>query len=108
MFPAAKLPVIANQIGLIAQEVEKIFPELVKTDANGYKSVEYSKVVAILIQAVKEQQIIITNQQEQITDLKVQSSVDERKYKELVEVLIERGLLDAGWDQKLSSESVTK
>jgi hypothetical protein len=97
-----------TQIGLIAQEVEKIFPELVKTDANGYKSVEYSKVVAILIQAVKEQQVIITNQQEQITDLKVQSSLDDRRYKELVQVLIEKGLLDANYNQKLSSEAVTK
>jgi hypothetical protein len=97
-----------SQIGLIAQEVEKVFPELVKTDANGYKSVEYSKVVAILIQAVKEQQVIITGQQEQITDLKVQSSLDDKKYKELVQVLIEKGLLDANWNQKLSSEAVTK
>jgi hypothetical protein len=97
-----------TQIGLIAQEVEKIFPELVKTDANGYKSVEYSKVVAILIQAVKEQQTIITNQQEQITDLKVQSSLDDQKYKVLVQVLVEKGLLDSNWNQKLSSEVVTK
>jgi hypothetical protein len=97
-----------TQIGLIAQEVEKVFPELVKTDVNGYKSVEYSKVVAILIQAVKEQQLIIAGQQEQITDLKVQTTLDEQKYKELVQVLIEKGLLDLNWNQKLSSEAVTK
>jgi hypothetical protein len=96
------------QIGLIAQEVEKVFPELVKTDVNGYKSVEYSKVVAILIQAVKEQQVIISNQQEQITDLKVQSTLGDQKYKDLVKVLIEKGLLEASWNQKFSSEAVTK
>ena len=97
-----------TQIGLIAQEVEKVFPELVKTDVNGYKSVEYSKVVAILIQAVKEQQVIITSQQEQITDLKVQSTLEDQKYKELVKVFVEKGLLEANWDQKLSSEAATK
>ncbi|MFL5730081.1 MAG: tail fiber domain-containing protein [Cytophagaceae bacterium] len=97
-----------TQIGLIAQEVEQVFPELVKTDANGYKSVEYSKVVAILIQAVKEQQALITEQQEQITDLKVQTSLDEQKYQKLVQVLLEKGVLDSNWNQKLSSEAVTK
>lgn len=44
------------QIGLIAQEVEKVIPQVVTTDASGYKSVEYSKLVALLIEAVKEQQ----------------------------------------------------
>jgi len=96
------------QIGLIAQEVEKVFPELVKTDVNGYKSVEYSKVVAILIQAVKEQQVIISNQQEQIVDLKVQSNLGDQKYKELVQALVEKGMLDSNWNQKMNSEAVTK
>ncbi|XGC81471.1 tail fiber domain-containing protein [Bdellovibrio bacteriovorus] len=41
-------------IGVIAQEVEAIFPEAVTTDANGYKSVAYSKLVAPLIEASKE------------------------------------------------------
>lgn len=45
-----------EQIGLIAQEVEKIYPQLVDTDALGFKSVQYSKVVALLIEALKEQQ----------------------------------------------------
>ena len=42
------------QIGLIAQEVEDIFPELVSTDGEGYKSVSYDKLAAPLIEAVKE------------------------------------------------------
>lgn len=45
-----------NQIGLIAQDVEKVYPEVVLTDKDGYKSVDYSKLVAVLIEAVKEQQ----------------------------------------------------
>lgn len=44
------------QIGLIAQDVEKIVPEIVLTDGNGYKSVDYAKLSAILIEAIKEQQ----------------------------------------------------
>lgn len=40
-------------IGLIAQEVEKIFPDLVTTDVNGIKSVQYGNLVAPLIEAVR-------------------------------------------------------
>jgi hypothetical protein len=43
-----------RQIGLIAQEVEKVVPELVNTDDSGYKSVEYANMVGILVEAVKE------------------------------------------------------
>jgi hypothetical protein len=45
-----------RQIGLIAQEVEKVVPELVHTDGKGYKAVAYDKLVSVLIEAVKEQQ----------------------------------------------------
>jgi hypothetical protein len=48
-----------HQIGLIAQELEMVYPELVNTDNEGYKSVDYSKLVAVLIEAVKEQQLQI-------------------------------------------------
>ena len=48
-------------IGLIAQELEKAIPELVKTDNNGYKSIVYQKLTAVLIEAVKEQQQEINN-----------------------------------------------
>ena len=56
-----------HQIGLIAQELELVFPELVNTDVEGYKSVDYSKLVAVLIEAIKEQQNEITDLQESIT-----------------------------------------
>ncbi len=45
-----------TKIGLIAQDVEKILPNIVHTDENGYKSVEYANIVAVLVEAVKEQQ----------------------------------------------------
>lgn len=43
-----------RQLGVIAQEVEAVFPELVMTDSQGYKSVVYDGLVAPLIEAVKE------------------------------------------------------
>jgi hypothetical protein len=41
-------------IGLIAQEVEKLLPELVHTGNNGEKSVNYGGVVGVLVEAIKE------------------------------------------------------
>ena len=45
-----------TQIGLIAQDVEKLVPEVVITDENGLKSIEYDLLVPILIEAIKSQQ----------------------------------------------------
>ena len=45
-----------HTIGLIAQEVEKVLPELVHENHEGVKSVAYQNMVAILIEAIKEQQ----------------------------------------------------
>lgn len=46
-----------KDMGLIAQEVENVFPELVSTDTNtDLKSVKYGNIVALLIEAIKEQQ----------------------------------------------------
>lgn len=46
----------STSIGIIAQEIEKSFPELVKTDDRGYKAVNYDGLTAILLQAIKDQQ----------------------------------------------------
>ena len=43
-----------KDVGVIAQEVEKVLPELVSDRENGYKAVKYDKLTAVLIQAVKE------------------------------------------------------
>jgi hypothetical protein len=59
-----------KQIGLIAQDVEKIFPELVRTDNNGYKSVSYEKLSVLLVEGIKEQQKQIQDQQKEIDELK--------------------------------------
>lgn len=43
-------------MGFIAQELEKSFPQLVHTNQEGEKSVDYSRMVPILVEAIKEQQ----------------------------------------------------
>ena len=55
-----------NPIGVIAQEVENILPELVSTDNNGYKAVDYTKLTPVLIEAMKEQQAIIDSQDKRL------------------------------------------
>ena len=60
------------ELGLIAQEVEKIIPEIVATNIDGYKAVEYQKLVALLIEAIKEQQSIIDGQKEEMADMRVE------------------------------------
>lgn len=58
------------EIGLIAQEVEAIFPEVVTSDKEGNKSIAYSKMVAPLIEAIKEQQDQIECLKEDLLRLK--------------------------------------
>ena len=43
-----------RKVGVIAQEVETILPEVVKTNEDGMKSVDYGKMVGVLIEAIKE------------------------------------------------------
>ncbi len=55
-----------RQIGMKAQDVEKIFPELIFTDKDGYKYLDYSRLTPIFVEAIKEQQQIIIDQQNQL------------------------------------------
>jgi hypothetical protein len=43
-------------VGVIAQEVEEVLPQLVNTRDNGYKAVDYAKLTGLLIEAIKDQQ----------------------------------------------------
>ena len=45
-----------SEIGVIAQEVEAVLPDVVSTNDEGIKSVKYGNMVAVLIEAIKEQQ----------------------------------------------------
>ena len=60
----------AEQIGLIAQDVEDAFPELVLRDDDGDRSVAYSKLSAVLLKAVQEQQEQIESQRDRIDTLR--------------------------------------
>jgi len=59
-----------HDIGVIAQEVEKVLPELVTTRDNGYKAVKYEKIVALLIEGIKEQQSKINSLENEIKWIK--------------------------------------
>lgn len=60
-----------DQLGLLAQEVEKVFPEAVNTNSvTGMKTVGYGNLLAPMIEALKEQQEIILRQQQEISELK--------------------------------------
>lgn len=57
----------STQVGLVAQQVAEIFPELVKKDQEtGYLAVNYSKLTAHLVTAVKELNEIVKEQQKRI------------------------------------------
>lgn len=61
-----------KQVGVLAQEIEAVYPELIITNDKGYKMVDYSKLAPILLQAIKEQQLQIEALQERdqkITEL---------------------------------------
>jgi len=52
-----------HDVGVIAQEVQAVLPEVVAERGDGYLAVKYEKIIALLIQSIKEQQ-------EQIEELK--------------------------------------
>lgn len=58
-----------EQLGLIAQEVEKVFPQLVVTGSDGYKAVDYVKLVPVLLEGIKELVKENKKQQQQIDEL---------------------------------------
>lgn len=43
-----------TKVGLIAQEVEAVFPEVVSADDEGYKSVAYGNLIGVLVESIKE------------------------------------------------------
>ncbi len=61
-----------RQIGLIAQDIEKIYPELVNETSRGYKTVDYEKLSVILLEGIKEQQTEIEKIQGELKTLKEQ------------------------------------
>jgi hypothetical protein len=58
-----------NDVGVIAQEIEEVLPQLVQTRESGYKAVKYDKLVALLIEGIKEQQTQIEELRNKIEKL---------------------------------------
>ena len=58
-----------HDVGVIAQEIEAVVPELVQTRESGYKAVKYDKLVALLIEGIKEQQSTIEKLEARISKL---------------------------------------
>jgi len=56
------------EIGVIAQEVEEVVPELVSTQPDGYKYVAYQNFIGLLIEAIKEQQTQIETLEQRVSD----------------------------------------
>jgi hypothetical protein len=67
------------KLGVIAQEVEEVYPQAVTTSSDGIKGVDYNALVGPLIEAVKEQQSEITTQRQEIDSLR--RELDELKQK---------------------------
>lgn len=59
-----------RDVGVIAQEVEEVLPEVTTTRDNGYKAVKYEKIVPLLIECIKEQQSQIDELKETLSELK--------------------------------------
>lgn len=60
----------SRQVGIVAQEVEEILPEIVSTDPEGIKSVDYAKLTPLLIEAIKAQQKEIDELRKMVEEMK--------------------------------------
>jgi len=58
-----------HDVGVIAQEVAKVLPEVVAHKSDGYMGVKYEKIIPLLIEAIKDQQRQITQLSEQVNKL---------------------------------------
>ena len=61
-----------QKIGLLAQEIQKVFPELVSEDDNENLAVNYQGLVPVLINALKEQQKEIETYRNEVYEFKKQ------------------------------------
>lgn len=66
-------PISKNKYGVIAQEVMEQFPDLVHKGSNGYYAVNYDGLIPVLIEAIKEQQTIVKNIQNELNAIKQSS-----------------------------------
>ena len=58
-----------RQVGVIAQDVQKVLPEVVSEDKDSYLAVDYSKIVPLLLEAINEQTNLISDLEDRISKL---------------------------------------
>ena len=75
-----------NQIGFVAQDIEKVFPELVTKDEKGYRSVAYTGVIPVLVEAVKTLKIQLDDKQKQIDELRANNAELKRQNAEIADL----------------------
>ncbi len=78
-----------EQIGFIAQDVEKSIPEVVTKDQKGIKSVAYSDIIPVMVEALKSQQQIIDSQKIKVKNLSERIEYLEQKLSELANSLLQ-------------------
>lgn len=67
--------------GFLAQDLEKIYPHMVHTDKFGFKSIYYTELIPILLEATKQQQAEIERQAALISELDKRLAQLEKKSK---------------------------
>ncbi len=77
-----------RQIGVIAQDVEKVYPEIVMTNDKGYKMVDYTKLTPVLLEAIKEQQQQIDSFKAENNDLRSELNTLKEKVDRIESLLI--------------------
>merc|ERR1711865_994624 len=98
------------QIGFIAQHVEATIPEIVRTDPQGWKSVQYSSLLPVLVEALKEQETRI--QKQEIVQAKVDKQQSE-KIQELTKQVTDQEVANQQLtiqvtDQEVANQQLTK
>ena len=68
-------PVGTKDVGIIAQDLQKVYPELVSESSTGYLGVKHDRLVALLIEAVKEQNNEIESLKSRITDMENNNAI---------------------------------
>ncbi len=99
-----------TNVGVLAQDVEAVLPQAVTTDASGYKSVNYTELIPLLIEALKEEDKIsqeqartITSQQAEIQRLTVANNAAQQQLSELQEVKQKLGHLETTVNKLLAA-----
>jgi flagellar biosynthesis chaperone FliJ len=68
-----------TEVGMLAQEVEKVLPEAVTENEKGTKFLNYDGLIPVLTQAIKEQQKLIKAQGEALEQLKKEIEILKKK-----------------------------